>query len=99
MPTDTNRIVTQRKLSVKQVHVLPPNEKVELPYFDTTGQPTKDAVILYRRHCRLLGMDFRRFPFDPTNWRRVPDTRKEEAWRIMMVIRISKYYNYLKYII
>ena len=99
MPIDTNDIVTQRRLTAKQVHVLPPNEKVELPYFDTTGQPTKDAVILFRRHCRLLSTVFRRFPVDPTNWRGVPDTRKEEAWRIIRVIRISKYYNYLKYII
>ena len=93
MPTDTTGTVTRRRLTAKQAHVLPSNEQVELPYFGTTGQPTTDAAILFRRHCRLLGKDFRRFPINPTSWMKVPDTRKEEAWEIIKVIRISKYYN------
>ena len=91
--TDINGVVTNKRLDQKQVHSLPANERVELPYFEETGQPTKDAGVLFHRYCRLLGKDFRRFPIDPTSWRKVPDSRKEEAWEIIKVIRISKYYN------
>ena len=93
LPTDTTGTVTRRRLTAKLAHALPPNEKIEVPYYNTTGQPTTDAAILFRRHCRLLGKDFRRFPIDPTSWRKVPRSRKEEAWEIIKVIRISKYYN------
>ena len=82
MSADTNGIVTTRRLMAKQAHVLPLNEKVELPYFDTIGQPTKDSTILFHCHCRLLGKDFRCFPIDPTSWRRVPDTRKRRLGRL-----------------
>ena len=84
--TDINGVVTNKRLDQKQVHSLPANERVELPYFEETGQPTKDAGVLYHRYCRLLGRDFRRFPIDPIDWRKVPRSRKEEAWDIMKVI-------------
>ena len=85
-PTDFNGVVTTKRLDQKQVHSLPANERVELPYFEETGQPTKDAGVLYHRYCRLLGKDFRRFPIDPIDWRKVIRSRKEEAWDIMKVI-------------
>ena len=49
LPTDFNGVVTTRRLDQKQVHSLPANEKVELPYFEETGQPTKDAGVLFHR--------------------------------------------------
>ena len=83
---DINGVVTTKRLDQKQVHSLPANERVELPYFEEPGQPTNDAGVLYHRYCRLLGKDFRRFPIDPFDWRKVPRSRKEEAWDIMKVI-------------
>ena len=44
-PTHTTDTVTRRRLTAKQAHVLPSNEKIELPYYGTTGQPTTDAAI------------------------------------------------------
>ena len=35
--TDTNGVVTTRRLTPKLTHVLPANEKVELSSFDTIG--------------------------------------------------------------
>ena len=78
-PTYFNGVVTTRRLDQKQVHSLPVNEKVELPYFEETGQPTKDAGVLFHRYCRLLWRDYRRFPIDPLDWRKVPKSRKGEA--------------------
>ena len=89
--TDINGVVTTKRLDQKQVHSLPANEKVELPYFEETGQPTKDAGVLFHRYCRLLRRDYRRFPIDPLDWRKVPSTQKDEAWENIKVIHISKY--------
>lgn len=80
----------------KLAHMLPVHEKVELLYFDTTGQPKKDFDVLFQHYCRMLGKDFRRFPIDPIDLRKVRDNHKKEAWEIMMIISILKYYHYFK---
>ena len=51
--TDINGVVTNKRLDQKQVHSLPANERVELPYFEETGQPTKDASVLYHRYSQI----------------------------------------------
>lgn len=56
--------------------------------------PANEKVEL--SYCRMLGKSIWRFPIDRVDWRKMSDNWKNEAWEIIKVIRVLKYYHYLK---
>ena len=77
-------------MTVPQTHHLPLHERVLLEeYFDVTGQPSGAAGTLFNRFCRDVGADFKMFPIDLLDWKKVSDHKRDHAWNNIVKVRID----------
>ena len=77
-------------MTVAQTHHLPLHERVLVDqHFEVTGQPSGSAGTLFNRFCRDVGADFKMFPIDLLDWKKVSDHKRDHAWNNIVKVRID----------
>ena len=77
-------------MTVAQTHHLPLHERVLVDkHFEVTGQPSGNAGTLFNRFCRDVGADFKMFPIDLLDWKKVSDHKRDRAWNNIVKVRID----------